>query len=533
MRAALGSKWNDRWPSVTVFFILTTMKETFRYSPRPNDAHRIQWRHWSREAFDEAKSSDRPVLLILSAVWCRACQLMDETTFSDAAVVEMVNRDVVPVRVDADRSPHVQDRYIAGGWPTSALLAPTGEVFWSDTYVDGPELRRVVKGVVEAWKDRRTELEGEIQRRRRAMEAARSRRPTVGLVRREAADDVLTGAQEQFDTRNGGFGDAPKFVHAESIELLLTQGDKLGNHDWVVMAERTLDGMLAGEIEDRAAGGFFHYALEGDWTAPQVEKLLGINARALGAFAFAAHRLDRPDWRNAADRTVTWVESTLGRDGLWAGSQYADPAYFAADAAGRAGMTAAHVDDTIYAASSAMWIAALADAGRQLDRADWVERASTGLDTLLETMAAPDESLAHYRAPGASAPTGLLVDLLHAARASLAVAAAADRPDALEHARRLVGTLERTLWDEGGGFTDHRQGPDSIGALRFRDRPFEENSLAARLLLKLARATGERTYRAMAERILALLSPLAGRYGVEGASFAIAVEEFFELRQGR
>src|SRR5690606_40673519 len=34
--------------------------------------------------------------------------------------------------------------------------------------------------------------------------------------------------------------------------------------------------------------------------------------------------------------------------------------------------------------------------------------------------------------------------------------------------------------------------------------------------------------RALAERILALLSPLAGRYGVAGAVFALAVEEFFE-----
>jgi uncharacterized protein len=509
------------------------MTEAFRYSPRPNDAHQIQWRPWRRETFQEAESGDRPVLLVLTAVWCRACQAMDETTFSDPGVIEMVNRDVVAVRVDADRNPHIQDRYIAGGWPTCALLAPTGEVFWSDTYVDGAELRRVVKGVLEAWRNRRAELEGEIQRRRRAMEAARSRRPSVGLVRREAADDVLTGAQEQFDARNGGFGDAPKFVHAESIELLLTQAERVGNPDWVAMAERTLDGMLAGEIEDPVAGGFFHYALQADWTGPQVEKLLSVNARALAAFAFAADRLERPEWREAAERIVGWVESTLGRDGLWAGSQYADPVYFAGDATAREGMTSPPVDDTIYATSSAMWIAALADAGRRLGRTDWVERASAGLDALFEIMAAPDDSLIHYQAPGASAPAGLLVDLLHGARASLGVASAAGRPDALQHARRLVATLERTLWDDGGGFTDHRQGPDSIGALRFRDRPFEENSLAARLLLELARTTGERSYRAMAERILALLSPLAGRYGVEGASFAIAVEEFFELRQGR
>jgi uncharacterized protein len=509
------------------------MTESFRYSPRPNRAHEIQWRAWGRDAFEEAARTDRPVLLNLTAAWCRACQEMDETTLSDDAVIELINRDVVAIRVDADRSPHVQDRYIAGGWPTNALLAPTGEVFWSGTYVDGAELRRVVRGVVEAWRDRRGELEQEILRRRKAMEAARSRRPAVGIVRREAADDVLTGAQELFDARNGGFGDAPKFIHAEAVELLLTQAERQRNPDWIAMVERTLDGMLAGEVEDPVDGGFFHYALGADWTCPQVEKLLAVNARTLGSLAFAAERMDREDWRAAAERTVAWVESTLARDGLWVGSQYADPQYFGADVGARRQLPAPPVDDTIYAASAGMWIAALADAGRRLGRTDWVDRASRGLDSLLDVMAAPDDSLLHFRAPDTPAMAGLLVDLLHGARAALAVAIAADRADALDHSRRLVATLETTLWDDGGGFTDHRQSPDSLGALRFRDRPFEENALAARLLLSLARRTGERSYRAMAERILALLSPLAGRYAVEGATFASAVEEFFELRHGR
>jgi uncharacterized protein YyaL (SSP411 family) len=100
-------------------------------------------------------------------------------------VIEFVNREVVPVRVDADRSPHIQDRYIAGGWPTNALLAPTGEVFWSDTVVDGAELRRAITGVVRAWRDRREEVVQELKRRGQAMEAARSRRPTATAIVRE------------------------------------------------------------------------------------------------------------------------------------------------------------------------------------------------------------------------------------------------------------------------------------------------------------------------------------------------------------
>lgn len=498
----------------------------FRYSPRPNRADAIEWRPWSGAAFAEAQTTQRPILLCVTAVWCEACHELDEQALSDDGVIERANQKLIPIRVDGDRYPHVQDRYIEAGWPTVALLAPTGEVFWSSTLVDGRDLARVIDGVLEAWTERRAALEQEIETRRKAIESARSRRSATGLVRREAADDVLTGAQDQFDARNGGFGSAPKFIHAEAVELLLTQGETLPNPDWVTMAERTLDGMLAGEIEDARAGGFFHYALEPDWTKPQTEKLLSVNARALAAFAFGAARRDRADWKGAAERTVAWADRTLARNGLWAGSQLADPRYYGSSQ--HEGLDPPPVDETVYAAASAMWVAALAQAGQWLEREDWVLQASEGLDTLLASMAAPGGSLVHWR--GGDPPvSGLLIDLLHAARAAVAVAVAAGRDDALEEAVRLTAVMRDTLWDDAGGFVDHSPGPDPVGALRYPDRPFEENALAARLHVLLAEQTGDRSHRGVAERILAFLAPYAGRYAVEGATFAMAVEEFFTL----
>nr|NIP83571.1 hypothetical protein [Gemmatimonadota bacterium]NIQ59860.1 hypothetical protein [Gemmatimonadota bacterium]NIU80061.1 hypothetical protein [Gammaproteobacteria bacterium]NIX48482.1 hypothetical protein [Gemmatimonadota bacterium]NIY12927.1 hypothetical protein [Gemmatimonadota bacterium] len=176
----------------------------------------------------------------------------------------------------------------------------------------------------------------------------------------------------------------------------------------------------------------------------------------------------------------------------------------------------------------------LARAGQWLERGDWVERASGALDTLLERMGTDGDRLVHFR-PGDDEdrsddypPTGLLGDLLHPARAAVAVADAADRDDALEHAIRLARTMKDTLWDEAGGFQDHPPARKPLGTLRYPDRPFEENALAARLHIRLARRTGDRSYRAVAERLLAFLAPYAGRYAVEGATFAMAVEEFFE-----
>jgi uncharacterized protein len=106
---------------------------SFRFSPRPNRARDVNWRPWGAEAFAEAVATDKPILLNLTAVWCHWCHLMDETTYSEPDLIDLINENLIPVRVDADRHPHVQDRYIAGGWPTNAFLTPTGEVLWSGT----------------------------------------------------------------------------------------------------------------------------------------------------------------------------------------------------------------------------------------------------------------------------------------------------------------------------------------------------------------------------------------------------------------
>jgi uncharacterized protein len=504
------------------------MPDTFRYSPNPNRASEISWRPWGEAAFQEAAALDRPVLLHLTAVWCHWCNLMDETTFSDPAIIGLVNEQLVAVRVDADRDPHVQDRYIAGGWPTTAFLTPTGEVLWAGTYTESAPLAEVAAGVLTAWRERRAELELEIERRHRAFEARHARGTAMGLVRREAADDVLTALRQSFDARNGGFGDEPKFPQTDAVELLyLNMGEDAA---WGSMADQTLDGMLAGELWDGVDGGFFRYATAADWTSPRLEKLLETNASLLEAYALGAALRGRDDWRAIAERIVAWVDGTLvGERGFWAGSQGADPVWFAADAGERARLRPPRVDTTVYTSWNARWIAALARAGARLDRPEWVERADSALRALLADMAAPGGGVFHYQADGGEPRHDfLLADTLECTRAALALAQATGAADWGAAAEQLARHMERRWWAEDGGFWDRADSADAVGALRYRERPFEANAAAARVLLDLAQLTGDRGWRALAERTLARLGPHAGRYGAAGAAFAVAAQAFYE-----
>ncbi|HSL71380.1 MAG TPA: DUF255 domain-containing protein [Longimicrobiales bacterium] len=505
------------------------MGQSFRFSPSPNRASEINWLSWGQEAFAEAGRSDKPILLCLTSVWCQWCSQMDATTYSDPVRIAFINQHFIPIRVDADRYPHVQEQYIATGWPTNAFLTPTGEVLWSGTYIPPDQFDAVAEGVRSAWADRRAELGAEIERRRKALDAARGRIAAVGIVRREAADDVWTSILESYDPRNGGFGTAPKYPAPEAVELLFiraAEDPERANR----MAAHTLDGMIAGELWDSVGHGFFRYALEADWTEPQSEKLLPVNAALLRAYALGAHLLGRADWRTTAERIVEFADRTFRLDnGLWASSQAAAPEYSRASAAERATLEAPPVDATVYTSTNAQWMRALADAGARLGKSEWIATAERGLERLLDEMAAPNGLLYHYCEPGSDPQLPyLLIDVAEAARACVSLAQAAGNRRYLERAQQLVSAIEQSFWADAGGFYDRIRTDHDVGVLRYRDRPFDINADVSRLLIDLTLATGQRNYRALAERTLALLSPLAGRFGVGGANFAIAVQEFYE-----
>ncbi|HEY0304675.1 MAG TPA: DUF255 domain-containing protein [Longimicrobiales bacterium] len=489
------------------------MSDNFRFSPRMNRAHEIQWRDWGPRAFADAVAANKPVLLNLTAVWCHWCHLMDETTYSDPALIALINDNFIAIRVDADKHPHVQDRYIAGGWPTNAFLTPTGEVLWSGTYVPPEQFDSVAQSVISAWRERHIELQQEIERRRKAMQAARGRHHLAGLVRREAADDVLAATIDGYDSRNGGFGTDPKFPYIDAVELLYAHGQR-GSADLLRMADHTLDGMLAGELLD-TDGGFFRYAIKEDWTEPRREKLLSANAWLLRIYALGAQLRGRAEWRACAENIVRWANEKLRRsDGLWAGSQPLD------DAA---------PDDVLYTSYNAQWISALADAGARLGESAWIAQANSALETLTNKTRVPDGLFRHYDDGGSHADHAvLLVDVVEVCRAFMQLAQVTGRNEYIDQTRELVRIAEKQLWAEDGGFWDCAKPKQEVPALRYRDKPFDTNADFARILNDLALLTGDKSYRALAERVLALLSPQAGRYGPAAANFALAVEEFFD-----
>jgi uncharacterized protein YyaL (SSP411 family) len=119
------------------------------------DGSGVAWLAWTPAAFAHAAAADKPILLSIVTTWSASCEEMDRRTYADPAVAAAIADLVVPVRVDADRRPDVAERYTLGGWPTTALLTPGGELLGGGTFVPAGRLVAALERAAAAWRTQR------------------------------------------------------------------------------------------------------------------------------------------------------------------------------------------------------------------------------------------------------------------------------------------------------------------------------------------------------------------------------------------
>lgn len=482
----------------------------------------VDWREWDPEAFAEARERDVPVLVSIGYATCHWCHVMARESFSDPAVAELLRQDFVAVKVDREERPDVDASMMAAasaftgqlGWPLTVFTTPDAHVFSAGTYFPPepvqqvPSFRQVVGAVLDAWRDRRDEVDANSSAIATAIRQGAEADATAsggagsdgdepGLPSVDAVRGVLDQLLQAEDTTYGGFGGAPKFPSAPLLELL---GDLAadGEEGAGGLLERTLAVIGRSELTDED-GGVFRYATRRDWSVPHYERMLYDNAgllavagaeQARGIASFLRDTLRRPDGAFVAAQDS---ESTIdGRrvEGEW----YRRPV------AERATLDPPPLDDQVLTGWNGLAVRGLAIAGARHDDDAMIALARGAADAVLDVHVRDGHvAVRSSSSRGVSTAPPTVEDVGLLAEGLLELALVTGEVSYASVARGLVddGLAGRFAVDPVLDAAGTATGEQPQTALR------SGTVGLASAAATLAALTGEHSYRAAAERLVA------------------------------
>jgi uncharacterized protein len=507
---------------------------------------------------------------------------MERESFEDDETAAYMNEHFVSVKVDREERPDVDALYMEavqaisghGGWPMTVFCDPEGVPFYGGTYFPPderrgmPSFRMAMEAVVDTFEERRDELRERAPETRAQLGAIGAIEPSGEAPGAELLRGAVATMLAAADTERGGFGGAPKFPPASSLELLLARGE-------VGPVERTLDAMLAGGIYDQLGGGFARYSVDAAWLVPHFEKMLYDNAQLAVAYLHGWQALGHERYRRICEETLDWAlremrgpeggffsaldadsEGEEGRFYVWTPAQLRETlgeraeeigAYYGVSEAGNfegksilhlaAGVAGAepdgladarrelyearekHVrpglDDKRLAAWNALMLAALAEAGAALGRADYLDAARACAEFVLRDLRDEHGRLLRTYNDGEGRLNAYLEDHAFLLEALLRLYEATFERRWFDEALALADTTIARFGDpERGGFYSTSDDHEELIARRkeIGDHPIPSgNSAAALGLLRLEALTGERSYGEWADGVLRLFAGAAPR----------------------
>ena len=281
----------------------------------------VDWHPWGPEAFDLARRENKPVLLSVGYSACHWCHVMERESFENDEIAALMNRLFVSIKVDREERPDVDQIYMQavqsmtgrGGWPMTVFLTPDGVPFYGGTYfppVDRhgmPGFPRLLQSIADAYHTRRDEV---LEAGRQLVESMGQSGRLSGAASVLSRDVLLRGylgLGAEFDERDGGLGQAPKFPQPMAWEAVLRVGRRTGDGRALEMLRHTLTRMARGGIYDQLGGGFHRYSVDGQWLVPHFEKMLYDNAQLASLYLHGWLATGDGEYRRIAEETLDYV----------------------------------------------------------------------------------------------------------------------------------------------------------------------------------------------------------------------------------
>jgi len=292
-------------------------------------ANPVDWYPWGERAFAKAQQEDKPVFLSIGYSTCHWCHVMAHESFEDPGVARLLNDAFVSIKVDREERPDIDSIYMqvcqimtrSGGWPLTIIMTPDKKPFFAATYIPRQTrfgrtgLLDLIPHIKNIWATRRADILHSAAQVIGALQELATGQGRGGMLAASVQAEAYEQLAAAFDSKNGGFGKAPKFPTPHNLRFLLRFWKRTGNASALDMATRTLLAMRRGGIYDHLGYGFHRYATDPCWRVPHFEKMLYDQALLAMAYIEAFQATGVSAFARTAREVCTYVLRDMAAPG--------------------------------------------------------------------------------------------------------------------------------------------------------------------------------------------------------------------------
>lgn len=250
----------------------------------------VDWWCWSDEAFNQATKDKKVIFISIGYSSCHWCHVMSHESFSSEEVADYLNENFICIKVDREEFPEVDQYYQKmaqfmnrqGGWPLSIFLTHDKKPIFIGTYFpladqkNVPSFLNVTKEVIKYFSNKQSQI----------LSSAKEIEEKIQLVTLPAekvsfeghfpsASSLLKALEAYADTKDGGYGKAPKFPQFSFLEAMIEQSlEGVVSKNYFDHLVLTIERLTLGGLVDQARGGIHRYSTDALWVVPHFEKML-------------------------------------------------------------------------------------------------------------------------------------------------------------------------------------------------------------------------------------------------------------------
>ena len=282
----------------------------------------VNWHAWNEETLAKAKKEDKLLIVSIGYAACHWCHVMEHESFEDSTVAAIMNEFFIPIKVDREERPDVDDVYMTacelvsgggGGWPLNAFALPDGKPIWAGTYFPQDQWMKILEQFRDLKENDYAKLKENAEQLTQGIQGQDD------IVKSSIKSDFKQNSLAKFnqniyavtDYKDGGRKGAPKFPMPSIYDYLLKQYRITKDPEALKTIDITLQKMADGGIYDHLGGGFARYSTDAQWLAPHFEKMLYDNGQLVSVYAKAYQATKSEQYKQAVVETLGFIEREL------------------------------------------------------------------------------------------------------------------------------------------------------------------------------------------------------------------------------